>query len=78
MTFTIHKFKIFVADMWPLGFAYAETYSLLLPVVAAVTGIFITFTLAKFIIGDFDVPVKDLTKHHNWKSAKILAKVNLC
>lgn len=62
--------------MW-CGFAYTGTYGLILPVVAAITGLFVTFTLIKYLVGDLDVPVKDLTKHHNWKSAKVLAKVNI-
>lgn len=76
MILSKQTFKVnLVADMWPVGFAYDGTYGIILPLVAAMTGIFITFNLAKYIIGDSEVPIKDLTKHHNWKSAKILAKV---
>lgn len=72
------KYGLFtVVEMWPFTFISDGSYGLFLPIAAAVTGLFVTFSLAKYLIGDIDVPVKDLSKHHNWKSAKILAKVIL-
>lgn len=69
--------KIFLANkkMWPIMFASTSAYGMFFPLLAAFTSIFVAVTLAKLIGDNIDVPVKDLTKHHNWKSAKILAKV---
>lgn len=62
-------------EMWPAQLLVGDTYGFLFPLIATLTGLFLTLSVARLIIGDVDVPVKDLTKHHNWKSAKILSKV---
>lgn len=76
---TRYKIPIFnpvlVAELWwPLALI-PDISGLFLPIVASFAGLFITFSLTKYLIGSIDIPVTDLTKHHNWKNAKILAQV---
>ncbi|XP_069685226.1 diacylglycerol kinase epsilon isoform X2 [Periplaneta americana] len=65
--------------MWPLLFLWnTELFSVFLSTLTAILIFVVTINIIKYMTSDLHIPIRDTSKQHNWRHAKLLSKPCYC
>ncbi|KAJ9577627.1 hypothetical protein L9F63_005814, partial [Diploptera punctata] len=65
--------------MWPLLFLWdAGLFNVIIPTMVVITIFFITINIIRYLTSDLHIPIRDTSKKHNWRHAKLLSKPCYC
>ncbi|KAJ4444343.1 hypothetical protein ANN_06135, partial [Periplaneta americana] len=70
---------VFGKKMWPLLFLWnTELFSVFLSTLTAILIFVVTINIIKYMTSDLHIPIRDTSKQHNWRHAKLLSKPCYC
>lgn len=70
-------FKYFTSNMWGIDEAFPP-YGGLISALSTLALCIASYYIMKWIGGDVTVPIRDVSKTHNWKDVKITTQVRNC